>query len=362
METPLQTRDLTRTTLAVLCIGVLIAANFWILKPFLTSFVWATIIAVATWPVLLRLQSALGGKRGIAVAIMTLAILTLLIIPVAFAVLTILENTERVKDLVKSLETHGLPAMPAWVSGIPLAGSKIAEAWSELASAGREGLLTRLAPYAGKIVGWLVDQAGGMGMMLIQFLLTVIITAILYSGGESSADAVRRFVRRLAGQSGDDMVILAAKAIRGVALGVGLTAVVQSILGGIGLALAGVPAAILLTAVMFMLCIAQLGPGLVLVPAVIWLFWSDQTLWGSLLLIWTVIVGTMDNFLRPVLIKKGADLPLLLIFSGVIGGLIAFGIIGLFIGPVVLAVTYTLLGSWVGNDRVEADRESPGNP
>lgn len=146
------------------------------------------------------------------------------------------------------------------------------------------------------------------------------------------------------------MTVLAGKAIRGVALGVGLTALVQSVLGGIGLAVAGVPAAAVLTAVMLLLCIAQLGPVLVLVPAVIWLFWSGQTLWGTALLFWTVIVATMDNFLRPVLIKKGADLPLLLIFAGVIGGLLAFGIIGLFIGPVVLAVTYTLLGSWVDTD------------
>jgi predicted PurR-regulated permease PerM len=155
---------------------------------------------------------------------------------------------------------------------------------------------------------------------------------------------------------------MAGKAIRGVALGVGLTAVVQSVLGGIGLAVAGVPAAAALTAAMFLLCIAQLGPALVLIPAVIWLFWSGQTFWGSVLLVWTVIVGTMDNFLRPILIKKGADLPLLLIFAGVIGGLIAFGIIGLFIGPVVLAVTYTLLGSWVETARIETDRDPAGQP
>jgi predicted PurR-regulated permease PerM len=353
MASPRPSLDLTRTTLAVLFISFIIAANFIILKPFLPSFVWAIIIVVATWPILLRLQSGLGGKRVAAVAIMTLAMLSLLIVPVTFAVVTILDNVERVTALVKSIETQGLPSTPEWVAGIPLAGPKIAEAWSELASAGREGLAARFAPYTGKIVSWFVDQAGGIGMMIVQFLLTVIIAAILYSGGESAADAVRRFSRRLAGQRGDDVTVLAAKAIRGVALGVGLTALVQSALGGIGLAVAGVPAAIALTAVMFMLCIAQLGPVLVLIPAVIWLYWSGQNLWGTLLLVWSILVGSLDNFLRPILIKKGADLPLLLIFAGVIGGLLAFGIIGLFIGPVVLAVTYTLLGSWV--DHVEPD-------
>ena len=353
---------MTRTTLALLFIGVLIAANFWILRPFITAFVWAVIIVVATWPVLLRLQSAMGGRRGPAVAIMTLALLALLIAPVIVAVLTVLEIPDRVSALVKSLEAQGLPPLPGWVSAIPFVGAKIAEAWGELASAGREDIAARLAPHAGDIINWLADRVGGRVMMILQFLLTVIIAAILYAGGEPAAEAVRRFARRLAGRRGDEVVVLGGKTIRGVALGVGLTAVIQTALGGIGLAVAGVPAVTVLSAVMFVLCIAQLGPALVLFPAVGWLFWSGQTLWGSVLLIWSVIVVALDNVLRPVLIKKGADLPLLLIFAGVIGGLLGFGIIGLFIGPVVLTVTYTLLGFWVGDAPVETGQERAGNP
>jgi predicted PurR-regulated permease PerM len=127
METPLPSRDLTRTLLAVLFIGVLIAANFWILKPFLPSLVWAVIIVVATWPILIRLQARLGGKRGAAVAIMTLGLLALLIAPILLAVSTILDNVERAKELLKALETQGLPSLPAWVPALPLIGSRIAE-------------------------------------------------------------------------------------------------------------------------------------------------------------------------------------------------------------------------------------------
>jgi len=134
-----------------------------------------------------------------------------------------------------------------------------------------------------------------------------------------------------------------------VALGVVVTAIVQSTAAGIGLAVSGVPYVTVLTAVIFMLCIAQLGPVLVLAPAVAWLYWSGDPVWGTVLLVWTVFVGVLDNVLRPILIKRGADLPLLLIFAGVIGGLVSFGIIGLFVGPVVLAVTYRLLESWVAN-------------
>jgi predicted PurR-regulated permease PerM len=333
--------------LVVIFFVALIVANFFILKPFLPAFVWAVTIVVATWPLLLRLQRLMGGKRGFAVAVMSLALLLILIVPFTLAIATLVDHADMIKGSAESLKAKGLPPPPGWVSGIPLAGPKLSESWQELASAGPEGLSARVVPYAGKIVNWFVDQAGSIGMMFVQFLLTVIIASILYAGGEPAADAVRRFFRRLAGQKGDDMIVLAARAIRGVALGVVVTALVQSLLGGIGLAVAGVPAAAVLTAIMFMLCIAQLGPALIVFPAVAWLFWSDQTLWGSVLLVWSLLVVTLDNFLRPILIKKGADLPLLLIFAGVIGGLIAFGIIGLFIGPVVLAVTYTLLGAWV---------------
>ena len=143
------------------------------------------------------------------------------------------------------------------------------------------------------------------------------------------------------------MVLLAGQSIRAVALGVVVTALAQTVLAGLGLFVTGVPFAGLLTAMILILCIAQLGPIIVLVPAVIWLYWTDQPLWGSVLLVWTLVVGTMDNVLRPVLIRRGADLPLLLIFGGVIGGLIAFGIVGLFVGPVVLAIAYTLLQQWI---------------
>jgi predicted PurR-regulated permease PerM len=204
---------------------------------------------------------------------------------------------------------------------------------------------------------WILGQAGSLGGMLVQFLLIVILSAIMYSSGEGAARSVRRFGRRLAGERGENSVILAGQAIRGVALGVGVTAIVQTVLGGIGLAIAGVPFASLLSAVMLMLCIAQLGPALVLFPAVGWMYWMGDNGWATFLLVWSLIVGSLDNFLRPMLIKKGADLPLLLIFAGVIGGMLGFGLIGIFVGPVVLAVTYTLLEAWIEDALGKADAD-----
>ena len=340
------TRDLTRIELSVLLIAILIAASLWILRPFLLATVWATMIVVATWPLLLAVQARVR-RRSIAVFLMTSAMLVVLIAPVFFAIQAIVSNIDTIKGWTQRLATHGLPAPPDWVHKIPLAGAKIAEHWTDLAAASGDELVARFGPYAADAVRIVGAEFGSIGLVAIQMLLTVLIAAILYSNGETTGRGVIRFGRRLAGDRGEEVVRLAGQAVRGVALGIVVTALAQTVLAGIGLAAAGIPFAALLTALILVLCIAQIGPLVVLVPAVIWLYWSGSTGWGTALLIWTVGVGALDNVLRPMLIRKGADLPLLLIFAGVLGGLLAFGIIGLFVGPVVLAVTYRLLERWV---------------
>ncbi len=340
-------QDLTRTTLAILCIFVLIAASFWVLRPFLAATVWATMLVVATWPLLKALEARLGGRRGPAVALMTLGMLLLLVLPLWAAIETIADHADQFTDAAKKVAVTGVPQPPEWVGGVPLIGEKVAATWHQLADSGSAGLVARLAPHVTDAAKWVIGQAGSLGGMLVQFLLIVILSAILYGSGEEGARSVRRFGRRLAGERGENCVILAGQAIRSVALGVGVTAIVQTVLGGIGLAIAGVPFASLLSAVMLMLCIAQLGPALVLFPAVGWMYWMGDNGWATFLLVWSLIVGSLDNFLRPMLIKRGADLPLLLIFAGVIGGMLGFGLVGIFVGPVVLAVTYTLLEAWI---------------
>jgi predicted PurR-regulated permease PerM len=178
---------------------------------------------------------------------------------------------------------------------------------------------------------------------------------VLYASGEKAADWCIGFGRRLAGPRGEQIVALAGMAVRSVALGVVVTAIVQSMVSGLGLLLAGVPRPGILSAVILLLCVAQLGPALVLIPATIWLFATGAIVSGVVLAIVTVIALTMDNFLRPFLIKRGADLPLLLILVGVIGGLLAFGLLGLFLGPVVLAITYTLLQNWIAESAEASD-------
>jgi predicted PurR-regulated permease PerM len=343
-------RDLTRTTLAVLFIGGLIGASLFILWPFIGPTIWATMVVVSTWPLMRRVQARLWGRRSLAVLVMSLGLLLLFVVPLTLAIGTIVGNVDRIAGWAQMVTTYELPKTPpAWLSDVPMVGSGILRAWEQAAAAGLTGLMAKLTPYAGNLTRWFVAEVGSVGFLFVQFLMTLAVASVLYATGDDAAALVRRFARRLAGERGDGAVRLAAGAIRGVALGVGVTAIVQSVLGGIGLAIVGVPFAGLLTAVMFMLCIAQIGPVLVLLPATIWIFWTGDTGWGVFLLVWTLVVGTLDNVLRPMLIRMGADLPLLLIFAGVIGGLFAFGLVGIFVGPVVLAVAYTLLESWMAD-------------
>ncbi len=340
--------DLPRITLGVLAIALLSAASAWVLWPFAVAIVWATTIVVATWPVLLFVQAWLGGRRGLAVAVMVLALLTFVVVPVWLAVLTIADNVERLVGLARALRSEGLPPPPEWVKSVPLVGQRLTETWSSLAG-DAASFAARVAPQLGDAARWLAARAGSLGAAVVQVLLTVAISGVLYARGETAARGVERFLRRLAGAAGRDVAHLAAKAVRAVALGVVVTAVIQTVLSAIGLIVARVPQAGALTALAFLLCIAQLGPLLVLGPATIWLYSSGSPARGTVLLLFTIVAATLDNFLRPLLIKRGANLPLLLIFAGVIGGLIGFGIVGLFIGPVVLAVSWKLVESWVSD-------------
>jgi predicted PurR-regulated permease PerM len=344
---PASYRDLTRITLSVLGICLLIVGSLWVLLPFLGALLWATMIVVSTWPLMVGLQARLGGRRSAAVAVMTVALLLVLIVPLFLAMSTILEQSGRIAEVARALPTLRVPPPPPWIDALPLVGHRAAERWLALAAMAPQELTEKLTPHLRTALAWFAAKAGGFGSMVLQFLLTVVISAILYSRGERAAEQLRRFFRRLSPERGEAIVVLSGKAIRAVALGIVVTALVQAALAGIGLVIFGVPFVGFITAIVLMLCIAQLGPLLALVPCVIWLYATGSPGRATGLLVVTVVAQAIDNVVRPILIKKGADLSLLLIFPGVIGGLLWLGIIGLFIGPVILAVTSTLLESWM---------------
>jgi predicted PurR-regulated permease PerM len=218
-----------------------------------------------------------------------------------------------------------LPELPDWVAGLPLVGPRIAAEWQKLTTTSADELAASVTPYLTGIATWLIARAGGVGTFLLQFLLTVVVASLLYARGEAVASGVLAFARRLAGDDGVRVTVLSAGAIRAVALGIVVTALVQGIVGGIGLALTGVPSPTLLTCIMITLGVAQIGPAPVLAGGVVWLFVQGQPYWATVLIGWGLLTMSLDNVLRPILIRRGADLPLLLI----------------------IAVAYTLLIAWV---------------
>ncbi len=342
--------DLARTTFGVLFLIALVLSNLWLLSPFLPSLIWASTIVVTLWPLVAPLQRRLWNSRKLATLTLTLSLLLMLIVPLVIAILAISENVGDIASKAPGTISEFVKAPPAWISDVPYIGPRVASRWRQAAGGNQEELVAKISPYIGQSIYWLLGQLGGLGLFLLHLTLTLILSAILFMNGERAAGSVRKFAHRLAGERGEPAAVLAANSIRAVAMGVIGTAFIQAALAGIGLVLVGVPNALMLSSLALFLGIIQVGSGPVMIGSLIWIYY-----WGSTAAligfgIWTAIVLTLDNFLRPVLIRRGVDLPLLLIFAGVIGGILAFGIVGLFIGPVILAVSHTLLSAWM-NDK-----------
>jgi predicted PurR-regulated permease PerM len=354
--------EVTRLVFLVLFIVMLLAGSFWTLLPFLGGLIWAATVVIATWPLLLRLRARTGKRSWIAVAIMTGVILLAVILPFGFAVSTLLDVAHRGPEVLGEYFKNGLGPPPDWLDKIPAVGHRLQAKWQELAAGGREGLIEAARPHVGAAAQWAIAVTGGIGMVSVQILLTIALVAILYAQGEIAARGALAFGYRLGGERGMEVMRLAAQAVRSVALGVVVTALVQSVLAGLALWICGIPAPGVLAALVFILGIAQLGPLLVMLPAVGWLYWTDQAVWGTVLLVLSIPIGALDNVLRPILIRRGVQLPMLLIIAGVIGGLLGFGVMGLFVGPVILAASYTLVKSWVAEGVAPTEAAPPTEP
>lgn len=346
-------KDVSRTMLIVTFVGLLATLSVWVLYPFLPAILWASMLVVTTWPIMIWMQARLNGKRSLAVIGMVTLIMLIVILPSMFAVAALIEHGHVIVDLPDELKNLSLAPLPAWVESIPIVGHQINEQWQLFSSTGGKGLSSQLSPYSGQLAGWFLKQVGNLSLLFFNFLLVVFISAALFVSGEKIAISANRFARLLAGDRGEEATHLATQAIRAIALGVIVTAVVQALLGCIGLLIAGVSYVWLLTVLMFVLGVAQIGAAPVIVVVSVSLFLHGEHQWGIFMMLWSLLVGTIDNVVRPLLIKRAAHLPLLLVFAGVIGGMLSFGIVGLFIGPTVLAVAYTLLKSWLHDEGVD---------
>ena len=333
----------TARLIGLIALGALGMACLLVLRPFISALLWAAILAFSTWPVCRFLRDRLRLSPSMAALVMVLTAFLFVGLPIALATPTRREDIESLQGSIERLVTDGLPGLGAWLRTLPLVGEYV-DVWLGRFQSDLEGVTSLLRPYAGTIaqngLAILLVVLSGLGEMLLAILLAF----FLYRDGPAIAQRVESALARLGGERGRQLVLLAANVTRGVVWGLVGTAVAQGILAGIGFAIAGVPQPVLLAVVTGAVSIFPVGAPLVWIPATLWLFTQGQTGWGVFMgLYGAFCISGVDNVIRPAMISRGADLPFLLTMLGALGGVFAFGFLGLFLGPVVLAVGYRLL-------------------
>jgi predicted PurR-regulated permease PerM len=345
-------RNLGWAIAAVLFLGCL-----FVLRPFVSAFLWAVVLCSTSWPLYSRLVRALGNRRTLASFTMTLGMFLIVLLPLLIVGGSLADNVNDLTVATKKWMASGPPAPPEWLGKVPVVGAKAVASWQNLA--GDTGkLLDKVQEWIPTVSGWLLKGGLLLGNGLLQLALSIFIAFFLFRDGDALAKRLNAAIDRIASDKGVRLLIVAAKTVRGVVYGILGTALVQGVLMGIGLVIAGVPGAALLA---LLTCFASIipivGVGLVWIPADIWLFHQGASGWGIFMIVWGLIVGNVDNVIKPWLISQGSDMPFILIFFGVIGGALAFGFIGVFLGPTLLAVGYRVLEEWNPADAAAAKPE-----
>lgn len=347
------------TYIQLAIVVTLIYACFRVFAPFIGAIVWGTIIAISLWPLYCRIRRRLGGRDGLTATLLGLALASLLVIPLIMLGTSVVDGVNWLMDQNINVDTVRNYELPAWLLGLPVVGAKIAQAWQNMLQHLSE-TLQQITPFLKDAMLWLVKKSTGAGMAAVQFLIAILVAMILLAKQQSGTDFAIRLAQRISPVRGKYLADTAQKTIRGVSAGVMGTAFVQAALTTIGLVVAGVPAAAALGFATFLIAVVQLPTLFVWAPAAFWLYHSGDSFAASGLALWgLLVVNTIDNFLKPYLISQGANLPLSLIFIGVIGGLLAWGFVGLFIGPTILAIAYTLLQDWLYQQENEDPAEIP---
>ncbi|WP_085247880.1 AI-2E family transporter YdiK [Gilliamella mensalis] len=340
------TSDLLKLILNLLIIGLLIIITYRVIEVFLFGFFWAVMVVITTWPLMIKIQHKLFNKRWLSLLVMALILAFVCIIPFILIISSVAQNGHYLIEWARTLSHQKLPTLD-WLESIPAFGSEIHQNWLNLIQTDGSNLVSSIQPYVGTMIGWLLEQATNIGIFIFHAGVMIIFSLLLFLKGESITKYVYLLANRLSKQYGKTTVTLAGQSIRAVALGVVVTAITLALIGGLSFILTSMPLPGVLTLILFICCVAQIGPVVVMLGCIFWQFWAGNTIAGIILIVVAIILTTLDSVMRAYLIKKGANLPFLLILFGVIGGLLGFGIMGLFIGPVVLALTYKIIQTWV---------------
>jgi predicted PurR-regulated permease PerM len=329
----------------------LFGACLWVMVPFWSALFWGAVLAFASWPLMRLLTRALKGRETLAAAILTLGWMVLVLAPLVWLGFNLADHVRDATAFVKDVQVDGLPDPPTWLAGIPLVGERLVGYWNTIDQQGA-ALLVSVRPYLGQVGNWLLARSAQIGGGILELTLSIVFVFFFYRDGPRVAAFVLSLLERLIGDRAQYYLDLVAGTVQRVVNGVIGTAAAQAVLALIGFLIAGVPGALVLGIGTFLLSLVPMGPPLIWIPATAWLAWRGDYGMAIFLGLWgTFIVSGVDNVLKPYLISRGGNLPLVIVLLGVFGGLLAFGFIGLFIGPTLLAVAYSLLLDWVGASR-----------
>lgn len=331
---------------AITLLVLLLLGCFVVLRPFISALLWALVLTFATWPIYGAFERWLGGRKTPAAALTTVLIAAIVLVPLVLVGSSLTDEIAQAIVWVRTVLSEGPPDPPVWVETIPLIGGYVYHYWSGVAHNSAQ-LLAEIGKYILPASEWLLAGAKTVGQGTLQLALSLFIAYFFYRDGSEGAKRIKTIAVQLWGDRSLRLIEVAAGTMRGVIYGIIGTGIVQAILTGFGLWLAGVPGAFLLGIVTFFLALIPVGPPLVWLPASLWLFYSGRTGWAVFLLVWgTLAVGSADNFIKPYFISRGSDLPFILVFLGALGGVIAFGFLGIFLGPTLLAVGYNVIRDW----------------
>ncbi len=357
----------TPTTLAIeiaIRLGLIFLILAWclqILTPFIGLIAWGGIIAIAIYNPFLKLVEKLGGRKKLAVTLIVVISIAAVLVPVISLSSSMIESATHIGDQIETGDIS-IPPPSESVREWPMVGEKTYAFWTQ-ASVDLSALLHKYPDQLATVGKKSISAAKGVGAGVFQFIFSMLIAAAFLASAESVGASMRRLATRLAGESGESLLNLSTATIRSVAVGVIGIAFIQAVLGGLGMMFAGVPAAGLLAIIILVLAIAQLPPILVLLPVIFYVFSVESTTVAVIFMVWSILVSMSDAVLKPIFLGRGVDAPMLIILLGAIGGMITSGIVGLFIGAVVLALGYKLFQVWLDwgkpTDETTEDSQTP---
>lgn len=334
---------------ALLFIAALLLTCLRIAEPFIAAIFGGIVICVSLWPLYLYLSKILGNRRKLAAVLMTIITMMIFVIPIGMGASKLYDSIPFLENLANDTSWLKPNEPPAWISNIPVAGGKLANAWQQgLGNIKLDTASVRNALL--EITKWLVSHGANFAKTMLEIVLATLIAGFLYVQAEDGTHMLRKLIRRISNTKTAGLIDIAGNTIRGVSLGVIGTAALQSVLSGFGFAIAGIPIYVLLAALCFLTALLQLGTTLVWIPTAFWLGYHDHQGWAIFTVALGIFINVIDNVIKPYFISKGSNLPMLVIFTGVIGGLLAWGFMGMFIGATILAIAYTLFKDWLSQD------------